>query len=415
MHKIKLILLISLLTAVLVTTFVGYGCAREAAAPPAEAPATEAPATEAPAEEVAAEEPAQEEEVVLKGTPVLEPKLPVPDDVEGAGDYTGEYSYEYFREQALAGEFNEDYAKDFKLAVTNLAASVPICTQIVNSIVEYWKLAGGTDANTLVLDNAFDVSTMIKNSDTIIAWGPDAFVNYGMDEQSNEMISKKAEEAGFWSLGLDVTMPGYPFMGGDNWANGELSAGFAIDYINSNWGGIDEVDRVYYCWNPAFGEVVSYRKWGARKVFVEEFGHQVDFLVDGSKAVLVEISDDFQAPWLDMLAKYPNDEKIVVFAPYEAAAGGFYAAAETLGVWDSDNILLNSLGGDDLGRPLLRSGITDSTVAWVPETYGTYVIPLVLANLYGNPVPAVTYLEHVVLTQDNLDDYYPGETELYTE
>jgi ribose transport system substrate-binding protein len=102
-------------------------------------------------------------------------------------------------------------------------------------------------------------------------------------------------------------------------------------------------------------------------------------------------------------------------SPYEAASGGFYAAAKTLGRWDAENISLNSLGGDDLGRPLLRSGITDSTVGWVPETYGTYVVPLALAHMYGNPIPSVTYLQHVLFTKANLDQYYPGETALYSE
>jgi ribose transport system substrate-binding protein len=391
--KIKVLFILSLVAMMAVSVFGLASCKTTGAAAKEEAAA----------------------EVQMKGDPILEPKMPVPDDVIGAGDYTGEYSYEWFRKQALTGSFDEDYAKDFKLAVTNLAASVPICTQIVNSIVDYWKLAGGKDENTLVLDNAFDVSTTIKNGDAILAWGPDVFVEYGMDEKTNTMISKKAQEQGTFVLGLDVTFENYPFMGGDNWANGVLIGEYAIDYINKNWGGIDSVDRVFYCWNPEFGEVVSYRMWGARKVMVEAYGHDVDFLAVGSKAEQVEVTSDFQSPWLDILAKYPDDEKIIVFGPYEAASAGFYAAAKTLGRWDTDNTLLLSLGGDDLGRPLIRSGITDATVGWVPETYGTYVVPLALANMYGNPIPAVTYLEHVILTKDNLDDYYPGETTLYTE
>jgi ribose transport system substrate-binding protein len=356
-----------------------------------------------------------EPEFTMKGEPVLEPKLPVGADVEGAGAYSGEYSYEFFRKQALTGSFKENYAKDYKLAITNLAASVPICTQIVNSIVEYWKLAGGKDENLLVLDNAFDVNTTIKNADAILAWEPDVFVQYGVDEKSNTMIARKAMDKGNWILGLDVTVKGYPFMGGDNWANGVLIGEFAIEKINEQFGGIENVDRIYYCWNPDFGEVVSYRMWGARKVMVEEFGYMADFLADPSMAVQVEVGADYQSPWMDILAKYPDDKNVVVFSPFEAASAGFYAAAKTLGRWDTDNMLLCSLGGDDLGRPLIRSGITDGTVGWVPETYGTYVVPLALSHIYGKPIPSVTYLEHVILTKENIDDYYPGETTLYAE
>jgi ABC-type sugar transport system substrate-binding protein len=354
-------------------------------------------------------------EFTMKGEPVLEPKLPVGSDVEGAGKYTGEYSYEFFRAQALTGSFKEDYAKGKKLAITNLAASVPICTQIVNSVEKYWKLAGGKADNTLMLDNAFDVNTTIKNADAILSWGADAFVQYGVDEKSNTMISKKAKEKKLWVLGLDVTVEGFPFMGGDNWANGVLIGEFAIKKIKEQFGGIDKIDRVYYCWNPAFGEVVSYRMWGARKVMVDAFGYKVDFLATPSKAVQVQVGSDFQSPWMDILAKYPDDKKIVIFSPFEAASAGFYAAAKTLGRWNTENMLLCSLGGDDLGRPLIRSGITAGTVGWVPETYGTYVIPLVLAHMYGKPIPSVTYLQHVILTKENIEKYYPGEKTLYTE
>ncbi len=359
--------------------------------------------------------PAAKPEYTMKGEPVLEPKLPVGDDVAGAGKYSGEYSYAFFRKQALSGKFNENYAKGKKLAITNLAASVPICTQITESIAKYWKLAGGTADTTLVLDNAFDVNTTIKNADAILAWKPDVFVEYGVDEKSNTMIAMKAKEKGVWVLGLDVTAQGFPFMGGDNWANGVLIGEYGIEQIEKKFGGIDKVDRVYYCWNPAFGEVVSYRMWGARKVMVDKYGYKVDFLASPSKAVQVEVGSDFQSPWMDVLAKYPDDKNIVVFSPYEAASAGMYAAAKTLGKWDPNKMLLLSLGGDDLGRPLIRSGITAATVGWVPETYGTYVVPLALAHMYGKPIPSVTYLQHVVLTKDNIEQYYPGETTLYTE
>jgi ribose transport system substrate-binding protein len=148
---------------------------------------------------------------------------------------------------------------------------------------------------------------------------------------------------------------------------------------------------------------------------VAKYGHVVDFLATPSKAVQVEVNNDFQSPWMDVLAKYPDDKNIVVFSPYEAASGGMYAAAKTLGKWDPERILLVSCGGDDLGRPLLRSGITDATAGWVPETYGTFVIPLALAHMYGKPIPSVTYLEHALLTTDNLEKFYPGETTLFAE
>jgi hypothetical protein len=112
-------------------------------------------------------------------------------------------------------------------------------------------------------------------------------------------------------------------MGGDNWVNGVLGGNYAIEQIQKKFGA-----STTSCPLPLEPQLA---KWSptawAHKVMVAKYGHVVDFLATPSKAVQVEVNNDFQSPWMDVLAKYPDDKNIVVFSPYEAASGGMYAAA----------------------------------------------------------------------------------------
>jgi ribose transport system substrate-binding protein len=69
--------------------------------------------------------------------------------------------------------------------------------------------------------------------------------------------------------------------------------------------------------------------------------------------------------------------------------------------------MIMSQGLDELGMQLVRDGIVDGDSAYFPEKYGEYLIPGALAHMYGNPVPAYMFIENVIITADNINEYYP--------
>lgn len=50
------------------------------------------------------------------------------------------------------------------------------------------------------------------------------------------------------------------------------------------------------------------------------------------------------------------------------------------------------------------------SVAYFPETFGERLIPLALRILQGENVSLISYTDLVVLTQANLEQYYPNGT-----
>jgi ribose transport system substrate-binding protein len=108
----------------------------------------------------------------------------------------------------------------------------------------------------------------------------------------------------------------------------------------------------------------------------------------------------------DILAAYPEDENILVFCLNDQTAAGIQAAADIAGRWDADKWMVMSQGLDDLGMELIRDNIVDGDSAYFPEKYGEYLVPAAIAHMYGNPVPPYMFVDNVIITLDNIDEYY---------
>jgi len=352
--------------------------------------------TEAAQETTAPETVVVTETVVVKETVEVEKESP--------------YTYEKLREMAKAGAYEGEPAKGHTMAFANIIKSFPFCTSVENNIIEEWQLAGGSMDDLTVLDNAADTALAIQNADIIFNKKPEVFLQFQLDAQVNAQIGRRAEELGVFIIAIDVPVPGFPFQGVDNYGTSVLTGNWAADQIDAVYGGWENVDRVFFLWNPVIGETVAMRIYGSMDVFKERFGDEADTKVEGSKAVLVDAgstTDEAKAAFADILAAYPEDENIMVFCLNDQTSAGVQAAADIAGRWDPDKWMIMSQGLDDLGMQLVRDGIVDGDSAYFPEKYGEYLIPGAVAYMYGNPVPAYMFIENVIITPENIDEYYP--------
>lgn len=321
-----------------------------------------------------------------------------------------QYTYEKLREMAKAGKYVGEPAKGHTLAFANYLASFPFCKSVEDNIKKQWKLAGGADADLTILDNAYDVATAIKNADIIYSKKPEVFLEFQGDAKVNAMVGKKAAELGIYVIAIDVPVPGFPFMGINNYGTSLLVGQWAAEQVDKVFGGWDKVDRVFYLWSPSIGETVALRMWGEVDTFVEKFGGSADPRVEGTKGTLVDsgsTTETAQKAMTDILAKYPEAKTFITFCLNDEAGAGVQSAAEIAGRWDPDKWLLCTQGLDDLGIQLMRKGVIDGCGAYFPETYGEYLIPGALTYMYKNPVPPYMYIDNVLITPDNISQYYP--------
>ena len=69
---------------------------------------------------------------------------------------------------------------------------------------------------------------------------------------------------------------------------------------------------------------------------------------------------------------------------------------------------LNIAGGcDDLGQANVKNGGEQACVAFFPEKYGEWLVPIMEDVLAGNPVPSFTASGLVTITKANIKKYYP--------
>lgn len=63
-------------------------------------------------------------------------------------------------------------------------------------------------------------------------------------------------------------------------------------------------------------------------------------------------------------------------------------------------------GVDQLGQQQIRSGLQGASVAFFPERYGEWLIPIIQDVMAGNPVPSFTGSKLTVITKANINQYY---------
>ena len=332
----------------------------------------------------------------------------------GQAATAGGKTYDEYRAMAVAGKYEGEPAKGHTMAFANIIKSFPFCTSVENNIVEQWKLAGGADADLTVLDNAADAAIAVQNKDIIFNKKPEVFLQFQFDAKINDQIAVEAKEKGIFIIAIDVPVGDFPFMGVDNYGTAVLTGDWAIEQIEK-MGGIDKVDLVLYQTTPTVGETVFLRIKGSVDEFVKKYGDALDPDKEGGKGVWAVVdsssTEKAKTDFGNILAKYPDAKTIAVFCLNDQSASGYQAAADIAGRWDAANTLVMSQGLDELGMQLIRDGIVDGDSSYFPEKYGEYLIPGALAYMYGGAeaVPKNMYVENVIVTPENIDQYYPAK------
>jgi ribose transport system substrate-binding protein len=326
----------------------------------------------------------------------------------GGAEPLGTYElFERYQEAAWAGEaYPGQPGNGKKLGFANIFATLPFCISVENDIIEQAALAGFSEDDMIILDNQYNSAIGLKNADIMFSRKPDFFIEFQSDAKVNNIVSAKFGDAGIPLLAIDVPVPGAPFMGVNNWKVALMGGEYMAKLIKEEWGGWDAVDLVVLAQMPAGGNVTMLRSEGFAAALVEEFGPEAEEKIvrfDGGMGQ----SEEAKAGMDDVLAAHPDAKKIAMTSINEQTMAGLIASLQTAGRWDPDDTIVITLGVDELGQSQIREGLSDAGIAFFPEHYGKYVVPAVCAILEGEAVPAWIYVENEVITEANIDEWYP--------
>jgi ribose transport system substrate-binding protein len=119
-----------------------------------------------------------------------------------------------------------------------------------------------------------------------------------------------------------------------------------------------------------------------------------------------------EAQMVKALENEPVDRRFAIICFNDDAAIGALRAARRQGM--EEQVVIVGQGADRRVREELRrekSRIIGST-AYRPEQYGEKLLDLALKILNGESVPPAVYIDHVFISPENVEHYYPsGEQE----
>jgi len=314
-------------------------------------------------------------------------------------------AYEQFRCFAMDGiSYAGRPGRGKKIAFANCNRT-PFCMSLEQSVLEQAKLAGFRSQDILLLNNDYDPGVGLRNAERVLEESPDIFVEFQMSFKVNNIISNRFKHSGIPIIGVEVPVPGAPYVGVDNWQSALLGGGAAAKLIRKCWGSWDAVDLVVLFQVAEGGEAAMLRVEGFADELNTEFGENTE-----DKIVRADIGtgrrEELKRYLSQLYAAHPQANRLVLTSITEASMAEILSIMREMGRWKPENYIVVTHGCDQLAQQHIRQGLFTAAIAHFPEKYGEYVVPAACALLQGEAVPPYIFVKNVVVTRDNIDVYY---------
>lgn len=252
----------------------------------------------------------------------------------------------------------------------------------------------------LALNNGFEPDTALRNVDRFIQEKIDLVIEHQFNEQIAPIISAKLHDAGIPLIAMGTAHPGATYYGGNNYAAGLMGGRYLGRWARKVWKGADELLLLEL---SMAGPLLQCRLTGV-EVGVKEFLPGIPVLHLKGTA---QFGDSMELVRKHL--KHRQSRRILVGAVNDPCALGALRGFEESGLAEIGAVM--GQGGSAEGRAELRRPGTRlvGTVAFFPEKYGERIIGLAMDILNKKPVPPAVFVDHQLLTPENVDHHYPND------
>ena len=295
----------------------------------------------------------------------------------------------------------------------DLTAGIPFVTQVLDNLME---VAEACNVEVLYADNNLDGETALENARTFTLAEVDGVIQFQIDASIEGALCDelRANDPNLPVIAIDIAHPSCAlFFGADNGYAGELAGQALGQWAQENWG--CEIDMVVTMETFVVGQVNIDRANGMVRGISQvctglDYGDFENWSPDAT-GIVTRIdgggtTDGAFPKVLDTFTANPG-KRIAVVSLNDDMGLAALAAARELGIEDS--VVYASQGADATIHQEIRSNPQYiGSTGYFPETYGNYVIPAILAMIAGDPVPDPLYVNHIFVSADNIDQFYPG-------
>jgi ribose transport system substrate-binding protein len=206
-------------------------------------------------------------------------------------------------------------------------------------------------------------------------------------------------------IAIDIPMPGATFFGVNNPQSGFIGGTYLAQAAIAKFGKQKVRDEGYFVVGELAqsGAVLGMRSHGQRAGIKEVLGLPDDRMLTIDTTATIEQAFS-QAN--SVLARIPPGAPIMVTANNDQSVIGMLRAIDAAGR-GADAIGVGM--GSDENETMTSLPNMVGSVAFFPERYGNWVVPMMLAKLGGEALPDAVLIKHFVVSKTNVCKYYEYE------
>ncbi len=292
--------------------------------------------------------------------------------------------------------------EQYVVGFANLARDIPFTVLVEEGIVENAEAAG---IELVIADNRLDGATALANAESFITRNVDAVIEFQTDAAFGATIMQKMNAANIPVIAIDIPMGDAIFFGVNNPKAGFMGGSYLAQAAVARFGK-DRVMNGYFIEGelPQSGPIPAMRTGGQVAGFLASLpGFPQDHVLTfDSKNTL----DESFAQTKNLLGRIPEDAVVMGTAINDQATTGIMRAVQQDGRSD---VIVVGLGADEK-ETLANEANFAAAVGSFPERYGNSLIPMVLATLAGVDLPDSVLINHVMVTKQNICEFYADMT-----
>jgi ribose transport system substrate-binding protein len=294
-------------------------------------------------------------------------------------------------------------AERFTVGYAGLSGEFPFVQDLNNGLQ---RVADCLNVELIITDNEYDPQVALTNADTLVTRGVDVAIEFQTDVGVAPTLCNKFDAAGIPVIAIDIPHePCAVFFGANNLEAGKIGGRNLGRMAMERWDG--DVDALVLLELPQSGELPQQRMDGAAlgvQEILPDFTDDKIIRVDGKGNL-----EGSRTAFADALTRLTDADHILVSAINDPSAVGALRAAEAAG--RADDVLIAGQNATIEARTEIcrENPSFIGSVAYFPDRYGDYLIPLAIELAEGAEPPEEVLIDHLWIDRANIEQYYPGE------
>jgi len=291
--------------------------------------------------------------------------------------------------------------KRLVIGFANLQRDISFAIKVEKSIERNAEAAG---VELLIADNRLDGPTALANAESFARRRIDFAIEFQTDVNFGPPIMRHFDQKGIGVVAIDIPMPGATYFGANNPRSGFMGGSYLAQAAQAHFGERALKEGYFVVGElPQSGAIVSMRTEGQIAGFLAVLP---DFPAE--RILRIDTKNTLQYSFQQMsnvLGRIPAGAPIMLTAINDQSVTGMLRAVQQKG--REQDALVVGKGADELDT-MLAEKIFVASVAYFPERYGNYLVPLCLMRLAGRDAPPAMAVEHAMITPANICEYYPA-------